>query len=335
MPPPTQPLTSITLRGYRRRQVAEQLLKFHTANDPLAPQSSPNARVIRIVCVSDTHNTRPKLPPGDILIHSGDLTENGSFDEVQAGLTWLSSQPFRYKVFIAGNHDVLLDEAFLAKYPERRYGQAQTKEDLDWGSVIYLQDSSVTLELPLDEGNQELHIGGDRTLGNKIEPRSLTIFGSPWTPQYGISAFQYHPSDHSHWSTRLASLDPTPNIIITHGPPRFHLDRRDFHRAGCAYLGEEIARIRPRLVVFGHIHASYGREDVVLDGAQRAYEEVMTGWAGWGTVTWLAALVVWAKLKWLLRGMVRGKERVTTFANASVVGGPNNELRNKPIVIEL
>ncbi|CZR62887.1 uncharacterized protein PAC_12784 [Phialocephala subalpina] len=244
-----------------------------------------------------------------------DLTQDGSFDEVQAGLNWLSSQPHRYKILIAGNHDVLSDEAFLAKNPERPYGQTKTKEHLDWGTVLYLQDTCVTLDFSRPES---------QATTASLEPRKLTIFGSPWTPQYGISAFQYGPSDESHWTVRFADLNQ-PDIFVTHGPPKHHLDARDFHRAGCPYLAEGLARFRPRLVVFGHIHASYGREDVVLDTVQREYEKVMTGWGGWQAVGWMAVLVLWARLEWLFG--VR-QEKVTTFVNAAVVDGPQNGLKN-------
>ncbi|KAK3938003.1 Metallo-dependent phosphatase-like protein [Diplogelasinospora grovesii] len=316
------PLTIIQLRGSRKRRLAHTLRNMHMHAAKPKAVSPPPDNPIRVVCISDTHNTRPVLPPGDVLIHAGDLAEKGSFDEVQAGLQWLSDQSqYRYKVLIAGNHDVLLDEAFLAKYPERRYGQTKTKDDLDWGSVIYLQDTSVTLEFP---------------------SRSLTIFGSPWTPQYGISAFQYPPGDgEGHWTGKFASLDsrakPLVDIVVTHGPPKHHLDARDLYRAGCPYLAEELARLKPRLHVFGHIHVSYGHEDVVLDGVQRAYEEVMTGWGGWTTVGWMAVLVLWGRLKWLFGKLgIAGKERAaTTFVNASVVSGRKNELCNEPIVVEL
>jgi len=33
---------------------------------------------IRIVCVSDTHDRTVPLPPGDLLVHAGDLTDNGT-----------------------------------------------------------------------------------------------------------------------------------------------------------------------------------------------------------------------------------------------------------------
>ncbi|OIW24736.1 phosphoesterase [Coniochaeta ligniaria NRRL 30616] len=323
-----QPLTNIKLRGQRQRRLATAIL----AKNPVKISSPQSLTPVRVVCISDTHNTRPVLPPGDVLIHAGDLTENGSFDEVQAGIAWLSSQPHSYKIFVAGNHDVLLDDKFLERYPERRYGQTKTKADLDWGNALYLEDSTVTLTFPKDG----LHTGRRPTSSGSAggtDKRSLTVFGSPWTPQYGISAFQYHPDSHSHWGERLGGL--APDIVVTHGPPKLHLDSRDFHRAGCAYLAEHIARIRPLLVVFGHIRASYGREDVVLDAAQRAYEEVMIGWSGWETVAWMAALVLWARLKWLVRGFTRQPGKSTSFVNAAVVGGPKNELRNPPIVVEL
>lgn len=323
-----QPLTRINIRGHRQRKIADALIKAHRTNtSPPSLQKNLDTSAsssIQIVCISDTHNKQPTLPLGDVLIHAGDLTENGSFEEMQNGLKWLSSQPHKYKVFIAGNHDVLLDEAFLMKYPERRYGQSKTKQDLDWGDVIYLQDSAITLEIPV-------HTNDDSN--DQASMRNITIFGSPWTPQYGISAFQYSPNDPHHWEDSFASLEKNPDIVATHGPPHLHLDRRDFHRAGCPYLAEKIFRIRPRLHVFGHIHASYGREDVPLDSVQRAYEEVKTGWVGGEGVAWMGLMVMWARVKcFFIRPR---KNEVTTFVNAAVVGGPHNELRNDPIVVDL
>ncbi|KAK4149395.1 hypothetical protein C8A00DRAFT_18901 [Chaetomidium leptoderma] len=321
-----QPIASIKTRGYRRRRLAEAILARHSIKPTTTSQPSP----IRVICVSDTHNKQPVLPPGDILIHAGDLTENGSFDEVQAGISWLSSQPHQFKILIAGNHDVLLDEAFLQKYPERRYGQLKTKEDLDWGNVIYLEDAAITLDVPVPQSTTS-------TSSPAVETRQITIFGSPWTPQYGISAFQYRPDTGSdHWSERLGNLPEATaaldTIIVTHGPPKLYLDRRDIHQAGCPYLLAEIARIRPRLHVFGHIHAAYGREDVVLDAVRQAHDDVQIGWGGWDAIAWMVVLVLWAKVKGVFVGL---QERTSTFVNASVVGGRDNELRNEPVVVEI
>lgn len=46
--------------------------------------AAPKLRKTRIVCISDTHNCNVKLPPGDVLIHAGDLTNKGSISEVKS-----------------------------------------------------------------------------------------------------------------------------------------------------------------------------------------------------------------------------------------------------------
>jgi predicted phosphodiesterase len=316
----------IRLPGQRRRNLATTLLKLHPLHSsPMTPSMTATSSV-RIVCISDTHNTQPDLPLGDVLIHAGDPTENGSYDEIQAQLTWLSGQPHRYKILVAGNHDVFLDETFLENYPERKYGQTKTIHDLDWGSVHYLRDSSMTLDFAADSQ------GDGRTPGGP-ERKSFIVYGSPWTPQYGVSAFQ-HSQEQDIWADRIPS---NADIVVTHGPPRLHLDTRDSYRAGCPFLAQEVARVRPRLVVFGHIHASYGREDVVLDRVRRAYEEILGDWAGWGTLSWIAAGVLFARVRGFFstREKMMRAERITTFVNAAAVGGMKNELRNQPIAIEL
>jgi predicted phosphodiesterase len=60
-------------------------------------------RKTRIVCISDTHNNTPKLPPGDVLIHAGDLTNQGSYDELERSVGWLEKAPFEVKIVVAGS----------------------------------------------------------------------------------------------------------------------------------------------------------------------------------------------------------------------------------------
>lgn len=47
-------------------------------------QSQPKLRRTRIVCISDTHNSTVKLPDGDVLIHAGDITNQGTHSEVSS-----------------------------------------------------------------------------------------------------------------------------------------------------------------------------------------------------------------------------------------------------------
>lgn len=61
----------------------------------------------RFVCVSDTHGYAPseagfKLPPGDVLIHAGDLTNQGSMAEIRRTMDWISKAQFEAKIIVAG-----------------------------------------------------------------------------------------------------------------------------------------------------------------------------------------------------------------------------------------
>lgn len=80
-------------------------------------------------------------------------------------------------------------------------------------------------------------------------------------PQYGVSAFQYLREEDVWTDNILLNTE----IVVVHGPLCFHLNRHDFHHTGCLLLGAEIARVKPCLVVFGHIHVAYEQEEVVLD----------------------------------------------------------------------
>lgn len=61
----------------------------------------------RIVCISDTHNNTPKLPAGDVLIHAGDLTNQGSYNELERTVAWLERANFEAKIVVAGTAPLL------------------------------------------------------------------------------------------------------------------------------------------------------------------------------------------------------------------------------------
>lgn len=70
-----------------------------------APQ--PAMRRTRFVCVSDTHNAVPggafRLPKGDVLLHAGDMTNQGSYSELRKAVKWLDEADFEAKIVIAGS----------------------------------------------------------------------------------------------------------------------------------------------------------------------------------------------------------------------------------------
>ena len=57
--------------------------------------SGPTLAVMRVVCISDTHCMHDglRVPDGDLLVHAGDLTETGSYEEVARACDFLGSLP--------------------------------------------------------------------------------------------------------------------------------------------------------------------------------------------------------------------------------------------------
>ena len=68
----------------------------------MVSSAAGKTRKTRFVCISDTHNNTPKLPAGDVLIHAGDLTNQGSYDELERSVAWLEKADFEVKIVVAG-----------------------------------------------------------------------------------------------------------------------------------------------------------------------------------------------------------------------------------------
>lgn len=64
-------------------------------------------RKTRFVCISDTHAYTPseagfKLPAGDVLIHAGDLTNQGSLSELRRTIDWIAKSDYEVKIIVGG-----------------------------------------------------------------------------------------------------------------------------------------------------------------------------------------------------------------------------------------
>jgi len=56
------------------------------------------------------------------------------------------------------------------------------------------------------------------------------------------------------------------DIVMTHTPPKYHLDERKDRRAvGCEALRNALWRVRPKLAICGHVHESRGADIVRWD----------------------------------------------------------------------
>lgn len=75
--------------------------KVYLEYDPAALPDKPDASWTRFVLISDTHNATFDIPDGDVLLHSGDLTELGRYEELRRTMEWLYKQPHNTKMWIS------------------------------------------------------------------------------------------------------------------------------------------------------------------------------------------------------------------------------------------
>ena len=90
---------------------------------------------MKILHLSDTHGLHhiiKEMPKADVIIHSGDISNSGTEEEVLDFLNWMIELPYQYKIFVMGNHDLCLWDA-------------EGIEDLP-DNLYFLQDKSVNID---------------------------------------------------------------------------------------------------------------------------------------------------------------------------------------------
>ena len=221
----------------------------------MAFAANPDFVKTRFFILSDTHGMefRPdeiSSHHADVAIHCGDLTEGSKLEEYRASLRLLIDIQAPLKLVIAGNHDFTMDiPAFREKV-----ANAWPPLDFDLVRKVYgdhgearqlFENARSAGVIFLDEGSHRF------TLKNSA---ILTVYASPYTPSLGDWGFQYHPSQGHNFEIMKGA-----DVVITHGPPKGIMDYTESkQRAGCPDLFSAIARARPRLHCFGHIHEGWG-----------------------------------------------------------------------------
>lgn len=180
---------------------------------------------MRIVAISDIHNKieQVKLPPADLLLIAGDLTGMGTVKEYVKFNQDLEIIKPLYKygiVLIEGNHDWLGEK--------------------DPGLASSLITNATLLRHEL------------------VEINGIRIFGSPYSKFFFNWAFNIHPGKESQ--EKWAQI-PACDILMTHGQAYGILDTvPSGEHVGCHDLLDVILRVKPRYVIGGHIHFSYGEK---------------------------------------------------------------------------
>lgn len=196
--------------------------------------------------ISDTHNRHHQIDvgSGDIILHSGDATSRGWWNEIKDFAEWYAKQDYKHKVFTPGNHDFGFE-----KEPQK---YRDMFKDL---GIHLLIDEGVTLE-------------------------GIKIWGSPVTPWFHDWAFNRARNGQEaslykvdyifpHWDMIPMDTD----VLITHGPPYLILDELQYvdgtpkgQFVGCEDLAKRVKEVKPKIHAFGHIHCGNGSliEDDIL-----------------------------------------------------------------------
>ena len=199
---------------------------------------------MKILHVSDTHNSQPKLPECDILVHSGDLTILGGEQELMRGIQWLSEQPAKYKILVPGNHDLFLDADHLHGGTNEEI-VAMVTDTENMGVSVYTQGS--------------------------VEVEGIVFGCSSYQPQF--MGWGFNVSYQEQLASFSDVLKGQPDVLVTHCPPSYILDinRQNYH-CGSTALSEALYSHNTlgwqnnlKMHLFGHIHESNGTKLVKDD----------------------------------------------------------------------
>lgn len=183
---------------------------------------------MKILHISDTHGMHDYFPKDtfkgiDMVIHSGDCSNSRdlktSIIEITEFLEWYQKIDVKYKIFVAGNHDT----AIARKRIEY--------SDMIMRDIIYLENESIEIE-------------------------GIKIWGSPITPTFGDWSFmKARDKTHEVWK----EIPDDTDVIVVHGPPKGVRDltydrQNNMEFCGDLALTKRVMAIKPKLVLFGHIH---------------------------------------------------------------------------------
>jgi len=155
------------------------------------------------------------------------MTDGYSMNEAKDFIDWMNDLDFKHKIFIAGNHDRLLEL--------RNHERDILLGRLD-DNVIYLEESEIVIE-------------------------GIKIYGTPYQPTFRDWAFNLlrHGEE---LASKYAAIPDDTDILITHTPPKGILDEVGLHNTGTNVLLSNVQRVAPKIHAFGHIHECPGTKRV-------------------------------------------------------------------------
>ena len=214
---------------------------------------------MKLSLLSDTHGARQHskivVPPCDVLCHSGDIGGRTSLLELHEFLQWFAIQPAERKIFIGGNHDIVLDENEATK--ARRAGNMYS-----WSIQLDANRQAKTL-IQSYEKEGVIYLQDKEYVYNGVK-----FYGSPYSPWFHGDFWAFNKQRGAEINKVWAKIPSDVDVLLSHTPPYGVLDdvfeqktenELDSH-AGCKDLLNVIKKrlTKLKLHTFGHIHANTG-----------------------------------------------------------------------------
>lgn len=173
---------------------------------------------MKIIGISDTHLKTDSLsiPEGDVLVHAGDALIKGTQEEFLRFFDWFSKLQHKRKIYVPGNHDWFTFDHYAI-------------------ALAMLRERDINILV-----DQELVID------------NVKFYGTPWTPEFCGWAWM---KDDLELAAPFGEIPEAIDVLISHGPPRGYLDKTFLGESVGSYsLLEAINKVKPSLVICGHIH---------------------------------------------------------------------------------
>lgn len=212
---------------------------------------------MKIVHISDSHGPRGHgkivMPECDVAIHSGDIGGRTQLTELTEFLIWFEKVPARKKIWVAGNHDLILDSSWV-----RRKGQ-----EMDSIARMLLEQQHQDALALIERYNVKYLNNTDYVF------EGVKFWGSPYSPSFHRNYWAFNADRGEEIKKVWARIPSDVEVLITHTPCKGILDRveeryREYEgedlNVGCQDLLDVIKKRLTKLKLHcsGHIHDNVG-----------------------------------------------------------------------------